>query len=73
MNKILVALLTEEQKDLITGKTYAPDSYFNALKDNDGNWVISTQEVDGCTNEEFAWVKELPLIDYAPKPQPERL
>ena len=68
---IKVGLLTIEQKDSITGQMYTEDSFFNPIQDADDNWVISTEEMEYCTNPEFLWVKELPLIDYKPKPQPE--
>ena len=68
---IKVGLLTIEQKDSITGQMYTEDSFFNPIQDAYDNWVISTEEMEYCTNPEFLWVKELPLIDYKPKPQPE--
>ena len=64
---ILVAQLTIEQKDELVGQLYAPDSYFNPIQDINGTWVISLQEVEQCTIE---WVKELPLIEYLPVPNP---
>jgi hypothetical protein len=67
---IQVALLTEEQKDLIVGQLYAPDSYFNPIQDADENWIISTQEQEFCVVVDFLWVKDLPLIEYVPKPEP---
>lgn len=66
----LVALLTETQKDELIGQLYAPDSYFNPIQDADGNWIISTQEQEFCTNPDFLWVKDLPLIPYKPAPDP---
>lgn len=66
----LVALLTEAEKDQIYGQQYAPDSYFNPILDADGNWIISTQEQEFCTNPDFQWVKDLPLIPYNPVPSP---
>jgi hypothetical protein len=66
-----VGLLTIEQKDLLIGQEYAQDSFFNPLQDNNDNWVISTEEMEYCTNEKFLWVKDLPLIVYVPKPQPD--
>ena len=65
-----VGLLTVEQKDELVGQMYAPDSYFNPIQDNADNWVISIEEMEYCTNEEFIWVKDLPLIIYEPKPSP---
>jgi hypothetical protein len=66
----LVGLLTVEQKDEIVGQPYSDDSYFNPIQDIDDNWIISTEEIIYCTNEEFMWVKDLELIEYKPKPTP---
>tara|TARA_R110000868_G_scaffold4583_3_gene28692 strand:+ start:647 stop:895 length:249 start_codon:yes stop_codon:yes gene_type:complete len=66
----LVGLLTLRQKDEIKGQAYSADSYFNPIQDINDNWVISTQEMIYCTNEEFMWVKDLELIEYKPKPTP---
>ena len=63
----LVGLLTIEQKEQLVSQPYSDDSYFNPIQDADDNWIISTQEMIYCTNEEFMWVKELPLIEYQPK------
>ena len=65
-----VGLLTETQKYELTGQWYAPDSYFNPIEDADNNWVISQEEMQQCVNPDFLWVKDLPLIEYKPKPTP---
>lgn len=62
----LVALLTLDQKDQLVGQLYTADSYFNPIQDVNGDWIISTQEQDFCTNQDFQWVKTLPLIPYQP-------
>lgn len=62
-----VALLTEKEKDALIGQLFAPDCYFNPLQDADNNWFISVEEIDLCTNDNFMWVKDLPLIPYNPK------
>lgn len=67
---IQVGLLTETQKDELVGQWYAPDSYFNPIEDADNNWVISQEEMSQCVNPDFLWVKDLPLIEYKPKPTP---
>ena len=67
---IQVGLLTETQKDELIGQVYAPDSYFNPIQDIDDNWIISTEEMDQCINPDCLWVKDLPLIEYKPKPTP---
>lgn len=65
-----VGLLTFEQKELIHGQQYTDDSYFNEIQDNSDNWIISVEEMEFCTIEQFMWVKDLPLIEYVPKPSP---
>jgi hypothetical protein len=66
-----VGLLTIEQKDELVGQMYAPDSFFNPIETAiENQWVISVEEMANCTNEEFMWVKDLPLIIYEPKPSP---
>jgi hypothetical protein len=65
-----VGLLTENQKNSLIGQLYDEDSYFNPIQDDLDNWIISVEEMDFCVNPEFAWVKDLPLIDYKPKPSP---
>ena len=67
---IQVGLLTETQKDELVGQWYAPDSFFNPIEDADNNWVISQEEMNQCVNPDFLWVKDLPLIEYKPKPTP---
>ena len=64
---IQVGLLTEQQKDQLVGQLYAPDSYFNPIQDINDNWVISTEEIEAT---DIEWVKEIPLIEYIPKPEP---
>ena len=62
-----VGLLTELQKDELVGQLYAPRSYYNPIQDINDNWIISVGEIEQCTNEEFMWLKDLPLILYVPK------
>jgi hypothetical protein len=63
----MVALLTTEQKELIAGQYYDADCKFNPIKDKNENWIISIEEINQCTNDEYAWVKDLPLIEFEPK------
>jgi hypothetical protein len=67
---IQVGLLTESQKDSLVGQLYDEDSYFNPIQDANYDWIISIEEMEFCVNPEFQWVKDLPLIDYKPKPEP---
>lgn len=64
-----VLLLTEQQKELLIGNIYCDDSYFNPIQDADDNWIISFEERDYLTNDNFMWVKDLPIIEYKPKIQ----
>jgi hypothetical protein len=66
-----VGLLTLEQKDQLVGQLFAPDSYFNPVQDVNDNWFISIEEMNYCVNPDFMWVKDLPLIEYQPKPSPD--
>ena len=61
-----VAILTIEQKEQLVGQQYANDSYFNPIQDVTGNWVISEEEINFCTNDNFSWIKNLELEDYKP-------
>ena len=67
---LYVGLLTDKQKDSLLLQEFAPDSYFNPIQDLNDNWIISVEEMANCTNEDFIWVKDLPLIIYEPKPSP---
>jgi hypothetical protein len=67
---IQVGLLTESQKDSLVGQLYDEDSYFYPIQDDFNQWIISVEEMEFCVNPEFQWVKDLPLIDYKPKPEP---
>ena len=58
--------LTLNEKELLSGAAFAPDQYFNPVPDIDGVYFIFEGEVNGCTNEEFIWVKELPESEYVP-------
>jgi hypothetical protein len=66
----LVGLLTLQQKDELSGQLYTTDSFFNPVQMITEEWVISTEEMIYCTNEEFIWVKDLDLVVYQPKPSP---
>lgn len=63
-----VGLLTETQKNQLTGQLFAPDSYFNSVQDINDNWFISITQMIDCVNPDFLWVKDLDLIPYEPKP-----
>jgi K+-transporting ATPase c subunit len=64
---MMVGLLTESEKDSLIGQEFAADSYFNPIQDNNDNWIISQEEMSGCTNQEFIWVKNLTLVEFEAK------
>ena len=66
-----VRLLTPSQKEVLQGKQYMPNCYFNPIQDINDNWVISNEEVSQCVNPTVVWVIDLPVIDYVAKPEPE--
>jgi hypothetical protein len=55
--------LTIEQAKELTGKQYAPNCYFNPVKDINGVYFVFQQEVE---QSDIAWVKELPEAEYVP-------
>lgn len=61
-----VGLLTTTQKNKLLNKEFSEDSLFNPIQDINGKWIISIEEIE-MANEEFAWVKDLPMIDFEPK------
>ncbi len=66
-----VAIITQEQADLLRGQEFAPASHYNPVQDCLENWIISIQEIEQTTNPEYLWVKDLPLIDWCePIPNP---
>ena len=64
---IEVAILTEEQKDLLVGQEFMVDVYFNPIQDINNNWVILNDAIEHCIYEKFNWLKDLELIPYEPK------
>ena len=66
-----VAILTLTEKDSLIGQLIQPDWYFNPVLDCNGNWIISSQEIDGSIYPQNEWVKSLSLIDWCrPEPLP---
>jgi hypothetical protein len=60
---IEVYLLTPEQAESLIGIEFLPYSFFNPIKDSEGNWIITIEEVNNCS---IKWVKELPKIEFNP-------
>ena len=63
---MIVGLLTIEQKEELVGVEIQHDWFFNPVQDGNGDWIITTQEIDNCTNPSVMWVKDLPLVEYVP-------
>lgn len=61
---MLVGLLTNQQKDFLVGQLVQHDWYFNPVQDSNGNWIISTEEMEAAMYFEDNWVKNLPLIEW---------
>lgn len=70
---VKVRKLTLEQKNILVGKVWGfYGQEFNPVLDADGFWIISNEEVNGCTLAQAesipcdAWLLTLPEIDYNP-------
>ena len=72
----MIAIITENQKNILIGKQFEVDSYFNPIEDLNNNWVISEIEYYHCLglwyldelNLELLFIKDLALTAYEPKP-----
>jgi hypothetical protein len=77
-----VAKITEEEKEKLIGRQFMTDVYFNPIQDANGNWVISSEEIDQSEDKEIISFKDLRLnthqakieqtdeIDEPPKEEP---
>jgi len=71
----MIAIITEIQKNILVGKQFETDSYFNPIQDLNKNWVISEIEYYHCLglwyldelNSELQFIKDLVLSEYYPK------
>jgi hypothetical protein len=72
----MIAIITQQQKDILVGKTYDGVCYFNPILDLNNNWIISEQEyyyclglwyLDECPIE-LVFIKDLISSVYEPKP-----
>jgi hypothetical protein len=71
----MIAIITEQQKDILVGQTYDGVCYFNPIQDLNDNWIISENEyyyclglwyLDECPSE-LVFIKDLSLSVYEPK------
>lgn len=73
----MIAIITQQQKDILVGKTYDGVCYFNPILDINDNFVISEIEYYYCLGlwyldelqTELSFITNLSLIEYLPKPQ----
>lgn len=62
----MIAIITEVQKNSLIGHRFDGIQFFNPVQDVDGNWVISIEEINQCTNVDFQWIKDLSLSVFNP-------
>ena len=73
----MIAIITTEQKDILVGKQFEIDSFFNPIEDVNLNFVISEIEYYFCfglwymdeLQLELDFITTLELTEYQPKQQ----
>ena len=60
-----IAPLTIEQYRLLYRKEYNNGAFFNPTASPEGLYFISEEEINAYNGTEYAWIKDLPLIDYS--------
>lgn len=73
----MIAIITQQQKNILIGKQFEMDSYFNPIQDINDNWVISEIEYYYCLGlwyldelqNDLQFITTLSLSEYLPKPQ----
>ena len=60
---MIVAKITEQQAEELTGVQFVPDNYFNPIQDANGNWIISLQELVYCSVD---FANSVELINFEP-------
>ena len=73
----MIAILTQQQKNILVGKTYDGVCFFNPIQDINDNWVISEIEYYYCLGlwyldelqNDLQFITTLSLSEYIPKPQ----
>jgi hypothetical protein len=63
----MIAIITQQQKDILIGKKFDGIQFFNPVQDLNNNWVISEEEINQCTNADLLFIKDLVLTVYEPK------
>ena len=73
----MIAIITQQQKNILVGKTYDGTCYFNPIQDLNDNFVISEIEYYYCLGlwyldelqTDLQFITTLTLTEYFPKPQ----
>ena len=73
----MIAITTQQQKDILVGKQFEQDSYFYPIQDVNNIWIISEQEYYYCLGlwyldelqTDLQFITTLSLSEYFPKPQ----
>lgn len=60
---MIVAKITQQQAEELTGVQFVPDNFYNPIQDKNGNWIISLQELVYCSVE---FANSVELIQYEP-------
>jgi hypothetical protein len=58
--------LNLEQKKQLELVEFIEDNFYSPTEDAEGNFFISSEEVNQTTNENYLWVKDLPQIEHKP-------
>jgi hypothetical protein len=61
---IQVAILTQEQYEQVHLKQLAQGHAFYCAKDANDNWTVEKTQIEQIENEEFLWLKQLPLVEF---------
>lgn len=61
---IQVAILTQQQYEQVQGQFLSESWKFNCALDANNNWTLGKLQIDECTNTEFEWLKQLPLVQF---------
>ena len=60
--------LTTEQKQVIQGVFFTENIFFNCVQDINDEWFLFLSEDDILNIGEYAYLLEIPLNDFEPKP-----
>ena len=73
----MIAIITQQQKNILVGQTYDGVCFFNPIQDLNDNWIISEIEYYHCLGlwyldelqTDLQFITNLTLSEYLPKPQ----